>query len=92
MYQSSPHQNSRAVGQFYYLARRRRRACTCKLKLLSLLGTARVPVWPFVVTVTRTGSMTSNGGMRGEVYCGCCIARRRVEFEAELWYLEFKDR
>ena len=44
----------------------------------------------FDVSVTRTGSITSNGGMRGEVCSRCCIGRRSLQFEPELWYLDFR--
>ena len=35
--------------------------------------------------------MASNGGIGGEVYCGCCIGRRRVEFETGCGTLILKN-
>jgi len=63
----------------------------CKVKLRALLGTARESVWPFDVNVSRIGSMTSNDGMRGEVYCRC-VGRRPMEFQTEIFYLDFRDK
>jgi len=84
------YQNSSAVEQYYSLTRGSRSVCMGKIKLWVLLGTVRVHVWPFDVSVSRAGSMTSNDGMRGEVYCRC-VGRRPIQFETEICYLEFKD-
>jgi len=91
MYQSSPHRKSSDVEQCYYTTRRRRRVSICKVKLWVLIGTARVSVSPFDVSVIPTGSMTSNGVMRGEVYSRYCVGRRPVQFEPELCYLDFRE-
>jgi hypothetical protein len=63
----------------------------CRVNLWVLRGTARVSVWPFDVGVSRTGSLTSNVGLRCEVYSRYCVGRRPIQFETEICYLDFKD-
>jgi hypothetical protein len=91
MYQSSPHLKSSDVEQCYYMTRRRRRVSMCKVKLWVLLGTARVSVSPFDVSVSPTGSITSNGGMRREVCSRYCVGRRPIQFKPELFYFDFRE-
>ena len=45
----------------------------------------------FYVSISRANSLTSNGRMSSEVYCRCCVGRRPIQFEAELYYLDFSD-
>jgi hypothetical protein len=87
MYQSSPRQNSSTVEQYSTYKE------TClygQIKVVSFARTARVSAWLFDVSVSRTGSMTSNDGMRDKVSCRC-VGRRPINFETEICYLDFKD-
>jgi hypothetical protein len=59
-----------------------------KVKLWVLLGSAPVSVSPVAVSVSPTGSVTSIVEMIGEVCSGCCVGRRPIQFEPELWYFD----